>query len=469
VKQTLLKFFIVFAVFALFSAVFKMMQKPGIYYRTLGKISTNYRCTGPVKQPVISNATIPYITITEQNAYNWDAYYFKDIRDKMYTGVNMSVPDRLAFYPFFPLIWKLLFIPSYHIIFLNFLFFGIALILLSQLLMAGKKYNMFFFILAFLLPSVIVFYLPYAESVFMLTLAVALTGLHKKKYRLYFIAMVCFSATRPATLFLMLAFLGTELVYLMRHRNIRHFLNHCGLAIAPVILGWLLVTLMQYFYTGSWTAYFDGDDLWPEETGFFNDIRDWSYHGFGMTVFAIFFVALPTLIYSIAWGIASLFGKGPGKRKTVSLFDGDLSGIKEYMFNLSAVFTAGTVIYYILTRSNALHGFYRYTMAVPFFYILFFLLPERLERYSARLKLVGLLLAFGLLVVFMLNIEYAGKLWRFEYAGLYLSLLIIPLILFEKKLSVQVKTIWVLLLIIPAIIWHTYLFNMYLSSAWIFT
>ncbi len=466
-KKILSKSLIVILVYVLFSIVFSLLENPTIYNNTLGRISSNYQHVGNIQHYTIEKAKKPFVEINESNAYNWDAAYYLKIRDEYYGGVDPHYIDRYAFYPFFPMVWSVSGIRSYHIVLFNFLLFGLALIILSQLLMNGKKYDMYFFILALLLPSVVVFYLPYAESLFALTLVVALVGLFKRSYFLYFIAMVCFSMTRPAAVILILAYIGTDVVYLLRHKNFKHFFKQNSLTIAPVILGWLIVTFMQYYYSNSWTAYFDTSDLWPKESGFFNKIIDWSIEGFGITSFSLFFIAIPALIYALVWSIASLFKKNDIPR--VSIFSGDRVYIKNYMFNVSILFTVGVLIYFAATSGNVLNGFFRYTIAVPFFYIIFFQLPEKLENISMKYKLPALLLSLSGLVCFLLNVRYAGNLCRFEYMGLYLFVFISPFILFEKYLNTKLKIGILFMYILPAIIWHTYLFNMYLSNAWIFT
>jgi len=466
-RKIISKVLVVIAVYSLFMLVFDVLQNPSVYNNTLGKISSNYQRNGDLKHYSIDKVNKPFIDIAENNAYNWDAVYYMSIRDKLYGEVDPHYADRYAFYPFFPMVWMVSGIRSHHIIFLNFLFYGIAVILLSQIFMKDKRNDIFFFILALLIPSVAVFYLPYAESLFVLTFAVGLFALVKKKYWLYFLAMICFSMTRPAVVILVFAFLGTDIMYLLRHRNIKHFFKQSTLTIAPVIMGWGIVTVIQYMYSGSWTSYFDTWILWPTESGLFNKITDWSTEGFGMNSFSIFFLTLPAVIYSIVWGIRSLLKSG--KRETVSLFSGNETYIKEYMFNLSLLFIVGVLGYFICTSGNVINGFFRYTMAIPFFYIVLFQLPEKLEKVGVIYKLIALALSASALAWFMLNVHYAGNIFRFEYVGLYLFIFITPFIVFEKYLSDRAKMIVLLVYILPAIVWQTYLFNMYLSDAWIFT
>jgi len=465
--KILLKFSIVIAVYILFSAVFSLLQNRTIYDNTLGMVSTNYERGGVAKRYIIYKVSDPYNEVTETNAYNWDAAYYLTIRNKLYADVDPHYIARYAFYPFFPIIWKLSGIRSSHVILVNYLFFGLGIILLSQLFMKRKSQDIFFFILALLIPSAIVFYLPYAESLFVLTFALALWGLFRKNYWVYFIGMLCFSMTRPAVVVLILSFIGTDIIYLSRHRNFRHFVKQSILNIAPVILGWLVVTAIQYYYSGSLTAYFDTWELWPKESGFLNRISDWSTEGFGMNFFALFFLALPALIYCIVLALKYLLKKA--KREKVSLFGGDEAYIKGYMFNVSMMYMVALIGYFVFTSGNVLNGFFRYTMAVPFFYIILFQLPDKLEMVAVKYKTGLMLLGIAGLFISLLNIRYTGDIWRFEYLGLYMLILTVPLVLFGQYLPRKIKYAVLCLYIIPAIVWHTYLFNMYLSNAWIFT
>ncbi|HSY75642.1 MAG TPA: hypothetical protein VK890_02230, partial [Bacteroidia bacterium] len=150
-KKLLLKTTIVLAVFALFSVVFDLLQQPIVYNNTLGRISDNYERVGNIQRYTINKVNKPFNDVTESNAYNWDAAHYLKIRDSLYNGIDPHYADRYAFYPFFPMIWKISGIRSHHISFVNYLLFGLSLIILSQLFMKDKPTDMFFFILALLI------------------------------------------------------------------------------------------------------------------------------------------------------------------------------------------------------------------------------------------------------------------------------------------------------------------------------
>jgi len=313
-----------------------------------------------------------------------------------------------------------------------------------------------------------VYYLPYAESLFVFTLVLAIAGLIQKKYWLFFIGALAFSMTRPAAQIFILALIAADMRYFIHHKKIRFFLKEISLKVLPFVLGIFLVTWIQYLYSGSWTAYFDSLTFWPVESGFTSKVLDWSVEGFGMTVFCIFFIAIPCLIYSIIWGVTSL-KQQDADWAPVSLFAGNARWIEEYMFNVSVLFIAGNLCYTFLTSGNILNGFYRYTVCVPFFYIVLFLLPEKIKdvKLSFKLGVVGLSIA-GMSIFFM-NVVYGGNRFRFEYLGLYIMFFLLLLFIVEPYLSGNKKWLILAALLIPAIVWHAYLFNMYLSDGWIFT
>lgn len=448
--------------------VFSLLQHNKVYKNTLGKFSTNYERKETAEGSQIVKTDRPFEDINKTNLYRWDAILYKSISDSAYINTDFYVKERLAFYPLFSFVWRATMIDSPVIFLFNYFLFAFSLIWILHLFKLNDKSTHFIFVLALLLPPSMVYYLPYAESLFVFTLVMAIAGLVQKKYWLFFIGATAFSMTRPAAQIFIVAIIAADLRYLIQYKKIGYFFKEISLKILPFALGIFLVTLIQYLYSDSWTAYFDSLTYWPVESGFTNKVLDWSVEGFGMTVFCIFFIALPCLIYAIVWGLKA-FKKQAADEAPVSLFAGNLAWIEEYMFNASALFIAGNLCYTFLTSGNVLNGFYRYTVCVPFFYIVLFLLPQKIRDIKLTYKLgsVGLLIAC--MAVFFMNVIYGGNRFRFEYLGLYVMLFFLVLLILAPYLSDKKKWLILAIIFIPAIVWHTYLFNMYLSDGWIFT
>ena len=448
--------------------VFRLLQNKTIYTATLGKVSQNYEHVGDDKNFQIKEVAKPYERITSANMYRWDAKLYKCVSDSMYVNSEFYFKERLAFYPLFPIVWKISKIDSPLIFIVSYAIFALSLILLLNLLVKDSKDTVFIYLVGLIIPSAMVYYLPYAEPLFLLTLVVSILGLFKQKYWLFFLGAFAFSMTRPAAQIYLAAILAADIRYLCMHKKIGYFLKEISLKILPFVLGIGAVTYIQYCYSGSWTAYFDSLTFWPTESGFFNTIKDWSIEGFGMTVFAIFFLAIPALLYSLVWGIKT-FKKQEENITPPSLFSGNAAWVKEYIFNTSVLFIAGNLLYTFLTSGNILNGFYRYTMAVPFFYILLFMGYEKIKNIPLKYKMLAFGFCLALMIAFLSNVVYGDNRFRFVYLGLYLSILLWLFILVEPYLTYFNKWLLILVLLLPCIVWHTYLFNMYLSDGWLFT
>jgi len=461
------KVLIVLSIFAAFILVYQLLEKKEVYNSTLGKITTNYQKTDTGGGSMVKDANIPFKKFEEKNADNWDAKFYKSIRDSLYSSSSVKVIYRYAFYPFFPLVWKASHTNIHGIVFLNYLFFGLSLILLSSIFLKGNKSEMFYFLLALLLPISIVFYLPYTEALFMLTFSIAAIGLVKKKYWLFFIGIVLCSMTRPSSLILAAAFIVISTMNFFYHRKILLFLKDFFLIMLPVFFGWLAVILIQYYYSASWSTYIIASSFWPNEPDLYKKVTDWSMEGFGMTTFAIFAFIIPICIYVTVWGMSSFLGKE--KENRTSIFRGDEQYTKRLLFNISTVFLFGSILLNMRTSGYQLHGIYRYSMATPFFFIILFQLPEKFKSITLEYKLSGFLVVLACITLFLLSAEYAGDIFRFKYLGLYLLLIMLFFVVIEPHVSGRIMLILLLLIIIPCLIWHTYLFNMYLGDAWIFT
>jgi hypothetical protein len=466
-KTTITLFILIIAIPLLFWSVRGLLQNSTVYFSTLGTVSTNYEIENNQYNGKIIKADKPFISIEKNNTYNWDGAFYSILRDSMYAHTNIH-PDRLAFFPLYPMVLKIIPRRSPVVFAFNYLLFAVGIILIALFSFSSFRINFVVLTLGLILPASIMFYIPYAESLLVLTFAIAIMGIYKGNYWLYYAGILAFSMTRPTVFVFVMALVATDISYLFQHRNIRYFIKEFLLKVAPCVLGFGIVFIMQYLYRGTLTGYFDTNDIWQTETGFFgNEISDWSLEGFGMNTFAIFFILLPCMIYSVIWVIRNTSFKE--KKIMPTLFTRNILFAKDYMFILSVFFMVGNLAMLVFTSGGALNGYSRYTMAVPFFYIILFQLPERLSAISLKIKICATAICLVSISLFLCMVTYAGNLFRFEYSGLYLSVLIFLFLMAESHLSAKTKSVILILLLLPCIIWQTYLFNMYLSNVWIFT
>jgi hypothetical protein len=451
----------------LFVLTFFALQHKNIYYATLARLGYSYEKVHAGKETWIGETKKPYVQLSNESVKHWDAALYLKIRNTGYTASDRLAKEKLAFYPLFPLVWSLSTIDSEYIVFFCYGLFICGLILLSLALTDAGPGRLFVYCIGLLLPTAVNFYLPYAESLFLLCMALAVYGIYKGNYPLYFLGTFLFCLCRPSALIFMAALFSADLIYLLSHRRVEVFVKRFAKKITPCIVGFLVVTFSQYRYSGSWTAYFDSMEIWPAESGLFNPIRDWSVEGFGMSVFSIFFLAAPALIYVCAWAWTSFRGKR--QDPDTDIFESDVVLKKNYLFHVSLLFIAGNLVYTFLTSGNMLNGFSRYTMAVPFFYILLFQLPEKIRSIPIQKRMLYFSVCLASLSLFLCFVVYGGKRFRLPYLGMYLFLMLTLFLLVEDRLSRTQKWIALAVLGIPCILWHTFLFNVFLSDGWIFT
>jgi hypothetical protein len=197
----------------LISIIYKILQNEKIYKSTLGQISQNYE-RKVENNNEITKVTKPYTEVNEEKFERWDAAIYHCISIKMYEIRNDCYGKvSAAFFPLFPLLWKVTNSTFIGISIINYFLFIFSVAILVLLLLKETFINQVFtYSLLISLPSSIVYYLPYSESLFLFTMLIAVIGLLKDKYWIYFIGIYLLSTVRPATIFVGFSILFVELL-----------------------------------------------------------------------------------------------------------------------------------------------------------------------------------------------------------------------------------------------------------------
>ncbi len=466
-QELLIKISLVIILFMGTFLVFKMLQKPKIYNSTLSKISHNYS-RDVVNKNIVWKVKEPYYYRDTHNTCRWDGSIYNEIRENYYNNGD----HKYAFFPLFPLLWKISHISVLYIGLINYLLFGISVIIFSMFFLdtarTGILERICVFTAAIVLPQVVVYYLPYAEALFTFTFALAIYGLIKNKYWLFFIAILLFAMTRPTFLIIGLSFVIIDVVYLIKHRNIGHFIKELSLKLLPLLLGTCIVFIMYYFNSGSLTKYFESvNQFWSMSFRIPDRIADWSIEGFGMNVFTIFFIVITSLILFL-----NNFLKIIRSDKTEgqpSIFKGDTNFIKEYFFNNAIIYFWGVFIFVVFYQDCTLNGLSRYIIASPYFFIFLFYFYANLKEIKLNKLIIGsvVLTAAGL---FMLTSQFKlePKL-NFSDSGFFLLLFTFLYLSSLRYMNTVFKIACLLILVLLNVIWITYLYNIYLCNACIFT
>lgn len=465
------KFILVVFVFLLGIILFKLLQNETIFKNTLGKIAITYVNTSDpgenVKTTVILKTNNPYTTLDEANFIHWDVQFFKYMSENAY-GKDNTWPGTgtYAFSPLFPFLWRLSHLPPPYISILNYLLFAVSIIILSSLFLSpadfSKLDHLLIFALALTLPSVFSFYIPYCESTFLFSMSLALWGLFKDKFWLFFVGMVAFTLSRPSFLIVGVAIVLTDIYFLLLNRNFKVFIKELGIKILPVVVGIFITFFIHYLYSGSFFKMFEVHSLfWDHNFQMPKTITDWSTESYGMNIFAICCVVLPSGLFLFSFLQKHLKG---GQRKSVSLFSAD-SRI-DYLFVLSIVYFFGNLLFVLFTQGGNLNGIHRYVLVSPFFYIFFFIFLKKVKtiNFSYLPVLLISLVYFGFML--LVHGPYQHKI-TFLDAGYFLLVFIMFYAVFFNKMYMPVKIILLVPLIFCNTVWLTYLFNHFLNNSFI--
>jgi hypothetical protein len=370
---------------------------------------------------------------------------------------------RSAFFPLFPVFWHLTNTSPIGISLINYLFFIISISLLVIYLLKGTKLNMLInFSILITLPSTIIYYIPYTESLFLLTMTIATIGMIKEKYWIYFIGILLMSMVRPATIFVLIAIFAVETLLLHRNKQISLFFKNSLFKAIPFVIGYFISFLFQYLYSGSWTTFLEAQKHWSGGIQRITNISDWSIEGFGMNSFSVFFVAIPAIIFVI-FVLATI------KVNNVNFLKKTDNYRTDYLFLLSIIYLAGIFLFTLMTSGGNLHSFFRFTLTSPFFYIAALILINCLPNIKTnRIVLFFIVFSFSIFL-FLGLINYGGDRFQFSFVGLYLLILSFFYLAIRNILPKTSDIIVFSILVISNVVWNTYIFNIYLCNGWIFT
>lgn len=465
------KIIIALTVFLLGFSIFKLLQNETIFNKTLGKIAITYLNTSDPGQTIKTTDMLktsnPYTNLDEANFHNWDVVFFKYMAENGY-GKDESWPGigTYAFSPLFPFIWKLTHLPASIISIFNYLLFAFSIIILSSLFLSTKDFGKFdqliIFTFALTLPTVFSFYLPYCESTFIFTMSVALWGLSKNKYWVFFIGLLLFTLSRPSFIIFGLAFILTDIYFLILNRNFKVFFKELWLKISPILLGVFITFFIQYLYSGNFLKMFEVHDrFWKHYFQMPTRISDWSTEGYGMNIFAICCVVLPSGLFVLSF-LKERFSFS--NKSAISLFSNESS--RDYLFIVSIAYFFGNFLFVLFTQGGNLNGIHRYVLVSPFFYVFLFILLSKLKTISY--KYLPILMVSLVYLGFMLLIHghYQHKI-TFLDAGYFLLVLSMAYIIFYNSMLKLIKISLLIVLVFSNTVWLTYLFNHFLNNSFI--
>lgn len=444
------------------TATFYMLfhNKP-VYDSTLGHITKNY-CNDGNR---IYKDHVPYEQFAERKMYSWDAALYRKMADNGYSIQAAGGDYIFAFFPLFPFLWKLSGLNAIQISLLNYFFYIISLIILITLFFGKDSTQKWRYMLIVAgIPMLVVFMIPYTEGLFMFTMTLALWGIFKNRYLLYFTGALLASMTRQSVLVLLLAFLFTELYFFFRHRLLVKSLKSFFSKILPLLTGTFIVSILQ-LRNGSnhLLKFIEAEKYWGYKLQWPGVFTDWAHEQF-CTNLPLVTTFLPLLTLFIAYTtVKNLLIKRDKHVYNSQIIQENASS--EYLYILSVIYIIGISLTILFLRGGSLNGLSRYVFCTPFFVIFLFMLSEKVSHLNFIIRIVGYGAAFILSMLAFKVFSYSAS-WNFSDLGFFLFFFQIAFFIFTKMISNN----WAIAVFaFLTAIWTSYLFSMFISNAWIIT
>ena len=407
----------------------------------------------------------PFNKVENERLLHWDAYMYHQIAKYLYD------PDILgtcyfAFFPLFPLLWRATQLSPIGICLLNFVLFGIGLLLLLKALQ--QKYHtstrrlIITCMLLLCMPYMVIFLIPYSEALFFVCIAIGLYGLLKERYWLYFLGFTLGCMTRAASNILLVAWVIADiLAALYTRQSFKLFVRNLALHLAPVVVGVVAVILFQHFRGAEhWFEFVLAQQQWGKELSLPTwPLTDWSEESRCVTqslLYGLFIPALAWLATTLIKGIQFRF------RKTDNPPDAPTAPSPWSLIRtLSVLFLVGNIVLALFTQKGCMYSQARLLTCTPFF---FFLMIDL--YHNPRVGIWRWVMAAFLVLAAIMCRE---MLFHLAYAGCGLTILLIMLVFFGRIMNRHLRHILLCLTLALNIFWTAYLFNCFLSGGWIFT
>jgi hypothetical protein len=439
----------------LFWAFFIGLQDDTIYHNSLGLVADTWQNINGERKLLDQ----PLNEVNDSNYVNWDAGHYKSIRDHGYDG-KIQGDFIFAFFPLFPLIWKISFLPPLGILFLNYAFFTIAILIFSSLFSTTKNYfnNI---LIACSLPSLIIFFIPYTEATFLLMSSVGVYGFMKRKYFIFFIGFLLASLTRSAYVFVGLSFICTELFFYFEHKKMATLLKNCLLRIAPLVIGTAIVSVVQLMSgSNSLIKFVDAQKYWNRVFGIPHQLIDWSHESFSINIGVLILILIPVAVLIVKKAFTQLLKlKEPGTTQS--------EDPKYYLIILSLCYMVLLTLFVIFFQAGSLNNLFRYTISSPFFYILLLGAYPFVAEQPKILK--GIVISvLSVIALFVLGHTDYSRNWNYSDMGIFLVILSCGFWLFQEYSNTRVYKFGLYASILLNLVWTCYLFNIYIINGWIF-
>ncbi|MCB0795261.1 MAG: hypothetical protein KDB88_11045 [Flavobacteriales bacterium] len=376
--------------------------------------------------------------LSSSKGLSWDSFLRFDALHYQWIAEHGYADFRQAFFPLFPLLWRILTVEVWTAVAMNGTLYLLALITLGNSLRIDRRTLLMFCST----PTAVFFFVPYTESLFFVGSAVLLIGHSRQERGLIFMGYLIACTSRPVfTALLPAVVLATWLAGNDR-RSIYHQLIP---AAGGVALALAMVTMVQYRDTGEFLGFYHAQSGWGNTFGLPTmPLTSW---GGGWIVMLD---AAALLIGCIA-GLLTL-------RMAYTKWTTGSSN-EPFLVALSTGYLASVSLLVLLIHGGELYSLGRFVFCSPFLIVL---LWRYLPRWSQG-TIKRHVLTFGVLVLFFLLFG------SYVHIQTFLRFLALAGLLAVIPISCYTKGPWVWSAMVGALLWSVQIYFAlhFLDGGWV--
>lgn len=213
---------------------------------------------------------------------HWDSEWYQSIANNGYKYIE-NESCNVAFFPFFPYLWKWIGGNILSAIVLNSTAIAIGSTIIFRIIHLTKLQKLYFLSL----PLSVFYFVPYSEALFFLFSSIVLLGFKKSNYWLLFIGILGAGLTRSVLVMFVPAFLFV-LVINFDKKTLKKTIFDSLLFYGTLALSLLIVLLLQWQHTDVWFAFSKVQKTWGHVLQTINKpLTSWSKDAFGFDILAL--------------------------------------------------------------------------------------------------------------------------------------------------------------------------------------
>ena len=343
-----------------------------------------------------------YFLPDERTLARWDAGIYFDVSQHGYANRAASV------FVLFPIIWHLLHVGYLGMALCNYVIFSIGFSMICSMYKLSTAEKLIWLTT----PSLYFTMVPYSESIFFVFAAITIYGIYSKNKALIVAGLFFVCLSRATSAFLLPSLLVVSMLGTSKKAIWPAIRNYLVYYASPVIAGTATFMAIQYYYTGDWFHYYNGQvenlghklsmPALPFSDFYGEDRMLWLN---ALALFVCFVALLLLLVKIYKWLFKSV-------EDTNSIYILSLSYLSVVMFAM--VFCNpkwGTM-------TTNLLGMHRYVFCSPFIFIFLYELINRPGGYSVKSILLTVLLCNFVWLSFN-SYEHIQKLLFYNFGTMF--------------------------------------------------